>query len=136
MRNIRWVFVALASFIALNVSWYGLQGIRILLGYDPVAPSPTTVTFVSVFLLWLTTVLAVAGWIVARTARSHRVLHGLLVGVGTVLIYEIVTTVNGLREPVGSLYIVAHAVKILGGAMGGWFAARRHSASAVRMAPV
>ena len=127
MRNVRWVFIALASFVSLNVCWYGLQGIRSLLGYDPGAPTPYTVTFVTAFLFELTTVLAVAGWLVARTARAHRVLHGLLVGVGTVLIYELVTTIQGLRTPVDWLYIAAHVVKIFGGAVGGWFADRRHS---------
>jgi putative membrane protein (TIGR04086 family) len=122
MRNVRWVFIAVASFIGLNVSWYGLQGIRILLGYDPAAPTPQTLTFVT--LLWLGSVMALAGWVVARTARAHRVLHGLLVGVGTMLIYEIVSTLQGLREPVGWLWLAAHVVKILGGAVGGWFAER------------
>ena len=136
MPNIRWVLIALGSFIGLNVCWYGLQGLRILLGYDPVAPTPYTLPFVTAFLLELTTVMAVTGWVVARTAPAHRVLHGLLVGVGAVLIYEIVTTVQGLRAPIDWLYIGAHAVKIFGGAMGGWFAERRRSATAVRTAVV
>lgn len=133
MRNIRWVLVALASFVALNVSWYGLQGIRILLGYEAVGPTPYTVTFVSVLLLWLMTVQVVAGWIVARIARSHRVLHGVLVGVGTMVIYETAANISGLREPLDWLSIAAHVVKILGGAVGGWFAERQHAPTPVQV---
>ena len=57
----------------------------------------------------------------ARRARSRFVLHGLLVGVVAALIYVGLT--RGQPEPLA--YIVAHVLKLLGGACGGYAASRR-----------
>jgi len=59
---------------------------------------------------------------VGRRLNSRFVLHGILVGLVATLIYVALT--RGGPEPLA--YLVAHALKILGGAAGGFVAARRH----------
>lgn len=58
---------------------------------------------------------------VASKAPQHRLLHGTLVGVIAMLIYIGMT----LGRPEPSAYLAAHALKFLGGAAGGFIAARR-----------
>lgn len=61
------------------------------------------------------------------------VLHGALVGAAAVLIYEILAF--GQPVPRTWPYFLAHALKIGGGAAGGWIAARRARASVPRAHP-
>jgi putative membrane protein (TIGR04086 family) len=58
---------------------------------------------------------------VGRRIESHFVLHGTLVGVIAALIYVSLTRAN--PEPFA--YIVAHALKLVGGAFGGFVAQGR-----------
>jgi putative membrane protein (TIGR04086 family) len=58
---------------------------------------------------------------VGRRLNSRFILHGILVGVVATLIYVALT--RGGPEP--PAYLVAHALKLLGGATGGFVAARR-----------
>ena len=58
---------------------------------------------------------------VGRRLDSRFVLHGILVGVVATLIYVALT--RGRPEP--PAYLVAHGLKIFGGAAGGFVAARR-----------
>src|SRR5215471_1483541 len=62
---------------------------------------------------------------VCRRIESHFILHGTLVGVVAALIYVGLTR----AQPEPFAYIVAHALKLVGGACGGFFAQRRHSPS-------
>ena len=62
---------------------------------------------------------------VCRRIESHFILHGTLVGVVAALIYVALT--RGQPEPLA--YIVAHALKLVGGACGGLVAQRRRSPS-------
>jgi putative membrane protein (TIGR04086 family) len=62
---------------------------------------------------------------VARRIESRFILHGTLVGVVAALIYVGLTR----AQPEPFAYIVAHALKLLGGACGGFFAQRRQSQS-------
>ena len=62
----------------------------------------------------------VFGWWVARGVESRFTLHGLLVGVVAMLIYLALTRL----QPEPWAYVVAHALKLAGGAAGGWIAAR------------
>lgn len=66
----------------------------------------------------------VAALWVCRRIESHFLLHGTLVGVVAALIYVALT--HGQPEPFA--YIVAHALKLVGGACGGFAAQRRRSA--------
>lgn len=60
---------------------------------------------------------------VCRRIESRFILHGTLVGVVAALIYIALT--RGQPEPVA--YIVAHALKLAGGACGGFVAQVRRS---------
>jgi putative membrane protein (TIGR04086 family) len=62
---------------------------------------------------------------VGRRIESHFILHGTLVGVVAALIYVALTRAQS--EPFA--YIVAHMLKLAGGACGGYFAQRRRSPS-------
>jgi putative membrane protein (TIGR04086 family) len=61
------------------------------------------------------------GYWVARGAEPRWVLHGILVGLVATLLYVGLT----LARPEPTAYIAAHALKILGGAAGGFLAGRR-----------
>jgi putative membrane protein (TIGR04086 family) len=69
----------------------------------------------------------VFGMLVARKALQRRVLQGTLVGVVAMLIYVGMTF--GRPEP--PAYLVAHVLKVFGGAAGGFVARRRGAANAV-----
>ena len=60
-----------------------------------------------------------------RRIESHFILHGTLVGVVAALIYVALTR----AQPEPFSYIVAHALKLLGGACGGFVSERRRSPS-------
>ena len=60
---------------------------------------------------------------VCRRVESHFILHGTLVGVVAALIYVALTR----AQPEPFAYIVAHALKLVGGACGGFVALRRRS---------
>ena len=56
-----------------------------------------------------------------RRIESHFILHGTLVGVVAALIYVALTH----AQPEPFAYLVAHALKLIGGACGGLLAQRR-----------
>src|SRR5262249_19064544 len=59
-----------------------------------------------------------------RRVESRFVLHGVLVGVVAALFY---ITLTGFRpEPLA--YVIAHVLKLAGGAVGGWAVQRRKTA--------
>ena len=63
-------------------------------------------------------------WVCQRI-ESHFILHGTLVGVVAALIYVALTR----AQPEPFAYILAHALKLAGGACGGFIAQRRRSPS-------
>ena len=63
-----------------------------------------------------------------RQIESHFILHGTLVGVVAVLIYVGLTR----AQPEPFAYLVAHALKLTGGACGGFIAQRGRSPSPPR----
>ena len=68
-----------------------------------------------------------AAFWVARRIESRLVLHGTLVGVVAALIYVALTR----AQPEPAAYIVAHILKLVGGACGGWLAAKRRERATV-----
>jgi putative membrane protein (TIGR04086 family) len=60
---------------------------------------------------------------VGRRIESRFIVHGALVGVVAAIIYIILSR----AQPEPFAYIVAHALKLAGGAFGGFVAQRRHS---------
>jgi hypothetical protein len=131
MRDIRWVAIVLGAFVAEVLGFAVLMCIRVLHGYGPFAPDPLSAVGNAAFLIELFLVFMLFGWWIARGARELVFLNGLLVGVAAVLIYEIVARGSGASIPLSAQYLLAHAVKIGGGAAGGWIAARQRSDSAV-----
>jgi hypothetical protein len=63
-------------------------------------------------------------WWVGRGIQSRFVVHGLLVGVVAMLIYIALTR----AQPEPFAYVLAHGLKLLGGAGGGWLAGRKKTA--------
>jgi hypothetical protein len=104
-------FLAEVSVIALVIPVSLLFGQHALLYAAPLASLLTCFLFA----LW-----------VGRRIESRFVLHGILVGVVATLIYVGLT--RGRPEPL--VYLVAHALKILGGAAGGLVAARQQKPTA------
>ena len=83
--------------------------------------SETVVTWSAVIVAPLATFLA-ALW-VGRRLESRFVLHGALAGLAATLIYLVPVIASGQTQP--AVYWVAHGLKVLGGAAGGMFMARR-----------
>ena len=134
MRNVRWGWIVLGAFVAEVLGFAVLMGIRVLHGYGPFALDPLSGVGNAAFLIELFLVFMLAGWWVARGARELVVLNGLLVGFAAVLIYEIAARGSGQPIPNSASYLLAHAVKIAGGGLGGWLAARRSGLAVPRVA--
>jgi len=134
MRNIRWGWIVLGAFVAEVFGFAVLMCIRVLHGYGPFALDPLSAIGNAAFLIELFLVFMFAGWWIARGAREHVVLNGLLVGVAAVLIYEIAARGSGQPIPINAAYLLAHAVKVGGAGAGGWLAARRSGAAVPRAA--
>jgi len=121
MKNIRWGLVLIGAFLAELALVVIAIFATLLTGQESLVYIVPPASFVAVF---------AAGIWVARKV-SHPVLHGVLVGIGSILIYVGITL--GGPEPIA--YIVAHALKVAGGALGGFVALRRGAANAVSGAP-
>jgi len=110
--GIRWLRVLIAGFLAEILVIALVIPISLLFGKNTLTYAAPAASLLACFLL--------AIW-VGRRLDSLFVLHGVLVGVVATLIYVGLT--RGGPEPVA--YLVAHGLKILGGAAGGFVAARR-----------
>jgi hypothetical protein len=110
----------------------GMHWVRILIG-GFLAEALLIVLVIPVALKWgqhpllylapvgsLVTCFVFAQW-VGRGVASRFVLHGLLVGVVAMVIYVALT----LARPEPVAYLIAHGLKLLGGAAGGWLAGQR-----------
>lgn len=67
----------------------------------------------------------VFGWWAARPVTGRFVLHGALVAVAASVMYITLTVASGVAGELPLLYHVSHALRVMGGAAGGAFAARR-----------
>jgi len=69
----------------------------------------------------------VAWWLFRSVANP--VLHGALMGIAAALMYTLLGLIGQFfvpdAPPAPLIYYVAHALKVAGGAAGGWFALRR-----------
>jgi putative membrane protein (TIGR04086 family) len=110
--GIRWLCVLLAGFLAEVLVIALVIPFALLLGKNTLTYTAPAASLLAcfVFAIW-----------VGRGLNSRFVLHGVLVGVVATLIYVALT--RGGPEP--PAYLIAHALKLLGGAAGGFVAARR-----------
>ena len=114
--SIHWLRLLSAGFLAELAVFIVVIPIALLLGQKVLLYAAPVASLVMCFLF--------AFW-VGRKIESRFVLHGVLVGVVATLIYLCLDRFR--PEPLA--YIVAHALKILGGATGGLLAARRRAES-------
>jgi len=112
--RIHWVRILIGGFLAEASVIAVVIPVLLLFGQRAVAYAALSGSLVMCFLFAL--------W-VGRRVDSRLVLHGILVGVVATLLYVGLT--RGRPEP--TAYLVAHVLKILGGAAGG-FAERRRKA--------
>ena len=116
LGSIHWVRVLIGGFLAEVSLFVIVIPIYMLAGQDVllyVAPAGSLATCF-VFAIW-----------VGRRLESGFVLHGCLVGVVAMLLYVAVTRAQ--PEPVA--YLIAHGLKIAGGAGGGFVGGRRQVSS-------
>jgi hypothetical protein len=118
MKNIRWGWILLGGFLAELAVFVLVIPLSLLVGRESLLYSAPPASFVAAFAFGL--------WI-ARKAPQRPLLHGTLVGVVAMLIY----IGMGLGKPEPAAYIIAHVLKVLGGAAGGFVAFKRATANAV-----
>lgn len=111
MRVLIGGFLVEASLFAVVIPVLKISGQHALLYVVPVA----SFVMCLVFGLW-----------VGRSVESRFALHGLLVGIVATLLYVGMTRAH--PEPFA--YLVAHGLKMLGGAAGGFVAGHRREAAA------
>jgi putative membrane protein (TIGR04086 family) len=118
MRNIRWGWIAFGGFLAEAAVFVIVIALGLLAGDESARYIAPPASFAAT--------LAFGFW-VARKARRLQVLHGALVGVVSMVIFLAMT----LDQTQPFAYIVAHVLKVLGGAAGGFLALKRPSANVV-----
>jgi putative membrane protein (TIGR04086 family) len=114
LANIHWGRVLLGGFLAeLSVIALVIP-VRLFFGEHALhyAAPPASLLTCFLFALW-----------VGRRIDSRFVLHGILVGLVATFIYVGLT----LGRPEPPVYLLAHALKILGGAAGGFLAKHQHA---------
>jgi hypothetical protein len=121
MRKIRWGWILVAGILAEAVAVAFLVGLRRMHGYAAASAAPLSAVAAVAFEVELFVGTAVAGWWVARKATAWPVLNGALVGVTTVLVYEILAF--GQPVPRDWSYFLLHGLKVAGGVTGGCIAA-------------
>ena len=121
--RIHWVRALIGGFLAELSVFAVVIPVLLLSGQHALLYAAPAASLVTCFLFAL--------W-VGRQVESRFVLHGILVGVVATLLYVGLTL--GRPEPLA--YLVAHALKILGGAAGAFVAGRRRKAMSTATANV
>jgi len=125
--RIRWGRIVAGGFLVEAIIIAGffaiLFGTR-LAGAPTIALPETPIDFANAIISSFVVTLLVARW-VCRPVEAHHVLHGVLVGVVAILIFVALTQ----ARPEPALYILAHGLKLAGGATGGYLAKRKRVAA-------
>jgi len=115
--SLRWGRIVLGGFLAEILLILAVIPVYATGGRQSVL---TTVAVAGSFLAFI----PVAWWLGRTTPRP--VLHGTLMGAAGATIYIVLTIVGRQLDPnappAPSIYYVAHALKLAGGATGGWLA--------------
>lgn len=132
MGQLRWGRILLFGFLAEIAVLMLFIPIVTAAGMELAQYSTPIISFAGIFV--------VAYWGVRRL-RTNLVLHGLLIGVAAIAAYYVIGFVGerfaaGVEipdapTPPAYLYPLAHALKVIGGAVGGYFAKRQRSQSIV-----
>jgi len=109
--KIRWMRILIGGFLAEAVLILLLIPVSMKWGQPPLLYLAPAGSLVLCFLF---------GFWVGRGVKSRFILHGLLVGAVAAVIYLALTRLG----PEPWAYVVAHALKLIGGASGGWVAGR------------
>jgi hypothetical protein len=112
MKNIRWGWVLLGGVLTEIAVIVIITPFGLLLGQEKLDFVAPPASFVGA--------LVVAFWI-ARKAPQRELLHGTLVGVVAMLLYAWVVVAQGFAFA----YVASSVLKVVGGAVGGFLAARR-----------
>ena len=119
-KNIHWARIVIAGFLVEAAIFAVFIPVFVLLGEQPGIYTAVLASFAMAFLF---------GMWVGRGIEARFVLHGMLVGVAATLIYIGLS----LAQPEPWQYIVAHGLKIVGGALGARVAeGRKRKATAQR----
>lgn len=112
MKNIRWGWILLGGFLAEVAVFVLVIPLSLVAGQGSLVYSAPPASFLATLLFGL--------W-VGTKAPQRPLLHGTLVGFVAMLIYLGMSL--GRPEPIA--YIIAHVLKVLGGAGGGFIALKR-----------
>jgi hypothetical protein len=112
MKYIRWSWILLGGLLT-ELTIFGIAlPLALLFGQESLLYIVPPASLFAAFTL---------GMWAARKVPQRRVLHGALVGTAAMLIY----VGMGLGQPEPIAYIIAHALKVVGGAAGGFVALKR-----------
>jgi hypothetical protein len=132
--KIHWGRIVIGGFLTEAIIIAGFLALLLatrLAGAPTIALPETPIDFTNAIVSSLVVTFACTLW-VCRPVEAHHVVHGLLVGVTAILIFVGLTG----AEPEPILYIVAHGLKLVGGAAGGMVAAKRRRVAQPEGAPV
>lgn len=127
IRGIHWRRILAAAFLAelaIMAVFFLLLLVAWLAGVPEMARPESTLDYIDAMVSSFVMFFLAARWVGTRL-DGHYVLHGILIGVaGAAIFTTLVGTLSGsLAQP--PLYLVAHGLKILGGATGGLVARKR-----------
>ena len=111
-KNIHWARIVIAGFLVEAAIFAVFIPVFVVLGEQPGIYTAVLASFAMAFLF---------GMWVGRRIESRFVLHGMLVGVAATLVYIGLS----FAQPEPWQYIVAHGLKIVGGALGARVAEKR-----------
>jgi putative membrane protein (TIGR04086 family) len=112
-NRLRFGHVLLGGFLAELALVVVVMIVRLLLGEEAVTAVAGPGSFLTAGFF---------GYWVGHKVGGRRVLHGTLVGVVAMLIYLPLPYLAGATGPQPPEYMIAHALKIIGGALGGFLA--------------
>ena len=128
-RRIQWKWVLLGGFLAeltVLAIFFLLLFAAMAAGAPEIAAPMSTLDYIDALVMSFLSMLVFAVW-VGKRLDSGFVLHGVLIGAFGLVLFNAIWFVGAgtLAQPVP--YVVAHVLKLVGGAVGGMIAERRHN---------